>query len=325
MQQYVVKIYQSHFKTLWDTFFAKSNPDTFLFYRDFMDYHSDRFSDFSLLIYKNDKLIGLLPANKKEDKLYSHQGLTYGGIIYAPGLKTVDIINSFKTLLQFLETQEIKRLVIKELPSIYLNNSTNNVLQYLLFKTKANILRTDIHSVINRHFKSFSNIRKRGIKRGEKHQLKVKESQDFEPFWNQILVPNLESKHRVTPVHSLKEITLLKSRFKKNIRQFNVYHNTKIVGGTTIFEMQHIAHCQYISGNADKNMLGGLDFLYKYLIDEVFANKLYFSFGTSNINSGQQINEGLQFWKEGFGARSVPQGFYEIATENYKLLEDVFI
>jgi hypothetical protein len=30
-----------------------------------MDYHSEKFSDYSLLIYKGEKLISLLPANLK--------------------------------------------------------------------------------------------------------------------------------------------------------------------------------------------------------------------------------------------------------------------
>ena len=36
-------------KPLWDGFVALSKNATFLHYRDYMDYHSDRFSDFSLM------------------------------------------------------------------------------------------------------------------------------------------------------------------------------------------------------------------------------------------------------------------------------------
>lgn len=104
-----------------------------------------------------------------------------------------------------------------------------------------------------------------------------------------------------------------------------MFYNDELVGGTTIFETENVAHCQYISGNSDKNELGSLDFLHIHLLDNVYMDKKYFSFGTSNIEFGQKINKGLQFWKEGFGARSITQAFYNIETENYKLLEDVFI
>ena len=80
---YKVKTYKSSDKNTWNNFVLESNQDTFLFQRDFMDYHSDRFIDYSLMVYKNDKVIALLPANRVDDTLYSHQGLTYGGLIYA--------------------------------------------------------------------------------------------------------------------------------------------------------------------------------------------------------------------------------------------------
>jgi len=290
-----------------------------------MDYHSHRFQDFSLMVYKNDKLIALLPANVVDNVVYSHQGLTYGGLIYSKGLKTIDFIKVFKAILNFLNNKNVTHLTIKELPNIYLLNQTNNPMAYLLFRTNAEMIRTDLHSVIDMRYKSYSILRKRGIKKGLRSNLRVEESDNFDLFWNTILIPNLEIKHGVKPVHSLEEITLLKSKFRNNIRQFNVFQNDKIVGGTTIFETEHVVHCQYISGNADKNELGSLDFLHHHLIEAVFEKKPYFDFGTSNINAGRQINAGLLFWKEGFGARSIPQGFYNIATENYKLLDDVLL
>lgn len=46
-----------------------------------MDYHADRFQDASLMIYRKGQLYALLPANRLNNILYSHQGLTYGGLI----------------------------------------------------------------------------------------------------------------------------------------------------------------------------------------------------------------------------------------------------
>lgn len=290
-----------------------------------MDYHNDRFQDFSLVVFKNDKPFALLPANKVDNTLYSHQGLTYGGLIYSKDFKTKNAIQCFEAILKFLSNNNIDKLILKELPSIFLHNIINNPIAYLLFKIKAELIRTDMHSVVDMKHKSYSNSRKEGFKRGAKFNLKVEESETLDLFFNEILIPNLASKHGVKPVHSLEEINLLKTRFKNNIRQFNVFNENKIVGGTTIFETQNVAHCQYISGNSVKNELGSLDFLHHYLIETVFDDKPYFNFGTSNVNEGQQINEGLQFWKEGFGARSITQGFYNIETKNYKLLEDVML
>ena len=70
-----------------------------------------------------------------------------------------------------------------------------------------------------------------------------------------------------------------------------------------------------------KNELGSLDFLYHYLITEVYSQKKFFDFGISNEEQGRKLNEGLQFWKEGFGARTVVQDFYEVETGNHSVLE----
>ena len=68
-----------------------------------------------------------------------------------------------------------------------------------------------------------------------------------------------------------------------------------------------------------------MHYLFTHLIEEVFSNKEYFDFGISNENNGKNINEGLLYWKEGFGARSITQDFYEIKTSNYKNLDDIMI
>ena len=52
-----------------------------------MDYHKDRFEDFSLLIYKGERLYALLPANINDDVVYSHQGLTYGSFVLQDSAK----------------------------------------------------------------------------------------------------------------------------------------------------------------------------------------------------------------------------------------------
>lgn len=66
-------------------FIATATNATFLHNRDYMEYHSDRFEDFSLMAYDNHShLIGVLPANRTNNELWSHQGLTYGGWLMAP-------------------------------------------------------------------------------------------------------------------------------------------------------------------------------------------------------------------------------------------------
>ena len=290
-----------------------------------MDYHSDRFQDHSLMVFDENKLVAVLPANRVEDALFSHQGLTYGGLVLGQKAKLSTTISIFQSILKFLNENDFRTLTIKELPDFYCDTFSNE-LDYCLFILKAKLIRKDSLSVIDLTKPYFiTKTRKESIRRGEKNRLIIKEELNFELFWNEILIPNLDKKHQVKPVHTIEEMVLLQSRFPNNIRHFNVYHNDKIVAGTTVFITDKVAHPQYISGNSQKNELGSLDYLYHHLITDVFKDNQIFDFGISNEAQGMKINEGLLFWKESFGAKTVTQGFYEVETKNYKLLESVLI
>ncbi len=290
-----------------------------------MDYHSDRFQDYSLMVFDENKLVSVLPANRVEDALFSHQGLTYGGLVLGQKAKLSTTISIFQSILKFLNENDFRTLTIKELPDFYCDTFSNE-LDYCLFILKAKLIRKDSLSVIDLTKPYFiTKTRKESIRRGEKNRLIIKEELNFELFWNEILIPNLDKKHQVKPVHTIEEMVLLQSRFPNNIRHFNVYHNDKIVAGTTVFITDKVAHPQYISGNSQKNELGSLDYLYNHLITDVFKDNQIFDFGISNEAQGMKINEGLLFWKESFGAKTVTQGFYEVETKNYKLLESVLI
>ena len=53
----------------WNDFVSESSNGTFLFLREYMEYHADRFTDYSLLVYDGNKLLALLPANRSGDVL----------------------------------------------------------------------------------------------------------------------------------------------------------------------------------------------------------------------------------------------------------------
>lgn len=325
MKTYEVKLYRKSDFENWNAFIDKAKNSTFLFHRDFMEYHKDKFDDYSLIVLDKEKWVAILPANRVGNEVFSHQGLSYGGLVYNEKIKLASVIEIFKNVLFFLNEKNIKKLHLKMIPAIY-HHKPAEELNYALFLTKARLMRRDSLAVVDLLKKiSIASGRKEGIIKGRKNKLEVKEVDDFQDFWNEILIPNLFKKHQVKPVHSLQEIAKLKALFPENIRQFNVYENGIIVAGTTIFESENVAHSQYISGKEDKNELGGLDFLYHYLLTEVFNRKKFLDFGISNEEQGQKLNNGLSYWKESFGASTIIQDFYEVETANHSLLESVLI
>ena len=320
-----IRLYDPTLKPVWDNFLENCKNATFLFKRDFMDYHKNRFEDFSIMIYNGNKLVALVPGNIDLNNVYSHQGLTYGGILIQSDSKFTEYLEIFSEVLRFLKKKSINSLCVKQIPTIY-NFNFNDELDYLSFVTDSKNYRKDIISVINLQsdFK-IAKDRINGYKRGLKNLLEFREAHDFDDFWNELLIPNLEKKYSVNPVHSLDEIGLLKSRFKSNIRQFNVYKENKIVAGTTIFQSKNVVHVQYTASNSKKNILGSLDFLFYKLITDVYSKHKYFDFGTSNESYGKKINQGLMYWKEGFGARSLTQNFYKFDISSIGKIKSLFL
>lgn len=326
LKNYKIQYYTPENFLIWNTFVSNSKNGTFLFDRNFMEYHNDRFEDFSLLIFnEKQKLVAVLPANRTNEILFSHQGLTYGGLLFDEKIKLSETIKIFKAVLLFLDENGIKILNIKLIPSIY-HQKPADEMAYILFLSNAKLTRCDALSVIDLKAKNkITSGRLEGIRKAEKLSLIIKEEDSFRDFWEQILLPNLQRKHQTKPIHNLEEIINLKQLFPKNIRQFNVYQDKKLVAGTTIFESENVAHAQYISGNENKSENGSLDFLYHELITKIFKHKKYFDFGTSNENSGRNLNSGLNFWKESFGSSTIVQRFYEVETKNHTFLNNVLI
>ena len=107
----IVRQYEQSDRESWNEFIESSKNGTFLFDRNYMDYHSNRFKDNSLMIYDSkEKLVAVLPANKRENILLSHGGLTYGGLI------TNDSLEGVKELLQqwIMMDEEAKQKMSKQ-------------------------------------------------------------------------------------------------------------------------------------------------------------------------------------------------------------------
>lgn len=322
---YTVIKYTSEHHHVWDDFVAKSKNGTFLFSRGFMEYHAERFKDFSLMVFDKQKLIAVMPANIQQNTVYSHQGLTYGGLVYNERLKQAVVIKVFQVLLCFLHNNNVILLNLKITPIIY-HKFPSQELEYTLFLAEARLTRRDSMAVIDlqNRIKIAPN-RMEGIKKGIANNFEIAEQADFTEFWNTVLIPNLKKKHNAVPVHSLDEIMHLKLLFPKNIKLYTISQHNQIVAGTVIFETNNVAHSQYISVDDNKNESGSLDYLYYHLITETYKNIHYFDFGISNEQQGRKLNEGLSFWKESYGARAIVQDFYEIDTKNYILLDNILI
>ena len=304
--------YTKKFKDLWNEFVKNCKNTHFFFQRDYMEYHSDRFEDFSLMIFdETDKLIAILPANIKEDILYSHQGLTFGGFLVDDKMKTETMLEIFELLKIYLKSENIKKIVYKCIPYIYhLKPSEED--RYALFRNDARLIRRDVTTTIFLDNKiKYQEQRCRAIKKAIKNELVFEESKDYKSYWN-ILEETLNMQHNTKPVHNVEEIEKLANLFPGNIKLFVGKKEKKILAGTLIFENKEIVHTQYLANSFEGRNLGALDFVIDKLIEKVYLSKKYFDFGISNEDAGKYLNTGLIAQKEGFGARAIVHDFYEL-------------
>lgn len=304
--------YQADYRAQWDDFVAASKNGTFLFNRSYMDYHSARFIDHSLLVFDaKGALIALVPANRDGERLQSHGGLTYGGVICGPGMTTPTMLSSFDAVLSYLRSQGIRRVIYKTIPHIYHRQPAEED-RYALFLHGARLYRRDVLSVIELNARlPFQKRRQRKIAQASRFALQMQESRDYASFWS-MLTENLAQAHGVAPVHSLDEIKRLSELFPENIRLHLCSEQGQVAAGALIFDTGRVAHAQYISSSPRAREIGALDHLFSELITSVYARRPYFDFGISNEENGRYLNVGLIEQKEGFGARAVVHDFYEL-------------
>jgi len=316
VKNYTIKHYEKSDYELWNTFVSTAYNATFLFHRDFMEYHQDRFDDFSLLVFDKTKLIAILPANRVDNKIYSHQGLTYGGLVYASKLKIEKIETILDLLFDFFKGKRIEHFYLHPIPSFYLGQG-NAAIDFFLMKKGAQLYRKEMNMVA--HLPQEIPISKSKLKhfrRTEVLGLRVVEETNFQPFWEKILEPRLVEKYDVKPVHSLAEIQLLHERFPKNIKQFSVYLEDKIVAGITIFEFENGVKSQYGATSKKGEKYRALDFLFISLLD-IFQKrgKLFFDMGIVNDSGEKGFHSGLLQQKEELGCTVWSQDFYKITLK----------
>ena len=310
--------YTSDLADTWNDCVEHSKNGTFLLNRSYMDYHADRFTDCSLLFKKKGKVIALLPANfvEEERTVYSHGGLTYGGLILSESLTATDTLQVMSCAIEWMRiTLGAERLIYKPTPHIYHRYAAEEDL-YALFRHNAKLIaRTASSAIPCERPIAMQELRRRGIKKAQANGIVYEESTDMAAFWK-ILEEVLAEKHHKTPVHTLSEIEKLHASFPNGIRLFVARKENTILAGTLIYETDMVAHAQYIASSAEGRNMGALDGLFAHLITQVYATKSYFDFGISTEQGGRYLNEGLIFQKEGFGARTVVYDAYEINFEN---------
>ncbi|NMH88329.1 GNAT family N-acetyltransferase [Flavivirga algicola] len=306
-----IKKYDSTQKTVWDDFIPKSKNGVFLFYREYLDYHKERFTDHSLIILKKNKVIALFPANENENKIFSHGGLTFGSLIMGHDTRAVEVLDIFLKIKEYYKKLNFTDIIYKVVPSIFHKYPSEEDL-YALFRMDAKLIRRDISSVIKINNKiRFSESKRQAVAKCMKNEIVFSENNDFGEYWD--LLTNVLAKFGIKPVHTLEEINNLKKSFPDKIKLFEARKDNVLLAGIVIYDFDNVVHTQYMANSQEGRKIGALDFINNCLINEVYSDREFYSFGISTSDQGRSLNEGLIQQKEMMGSRGVAIDFYNIS------------
>lgn len=306
-----IRRYDADLAAAWNAFNRRARNGCFMFDRGFMDYHADRFADASLVALENGAPVALLPLNRTAAEAWSHQGLTFGGLI-VDDLGTAQVLSLLDACANHLRAEGVAQLTYKALPAIYPRAPAQEDL-YWLFRREAALIRRDVSIAIDYRARGpVSGRRTRGARKAAKAGLAFARSQDWPAFWR-LLEGVLADRHAAAPVHSLDEIRLLAGRFPEEIALFTAAAGGEVQAGVVMFRSAQVAHAQYIAVGEAGRETGALDGLFEHLIGLHSASHRYFDFGISNTDQGRLLNEGLARQKEEFGGSAVVHDFYRVA------------
>ncbi len=296
----------------WDRFVAGAKNGTFLFCRGYMDYHADRFTDHSLMLEDEGRLIAVLPANVSGDCVTSHAGLTFGGLVTDRQMTASKMLEALEAVRAHLKQSGIARLVYKPVPHIFHAYPAEEDL-YALFRTGAVLVQRDLASVLSLKAPlRWSKGRAYAVKQAEKAGLSVEETRDVTTFMA-LLREVLSERHNAAPTHTAAELEKLMGSFPDRIKLFGAFRGGEMLAGVVIYDYGAVVHTQYMANSREGRDCGALDLVVKALVESIYPGREFLSFGTSSEEQGRKLNEGLVAQKEMFGARGIAFDRYELA------------
>lgn len=310
-----IKRYTDNDKENWNRFNQHTKNRLFMFDRDYMDYHRDRFKDHSLMIYNDDNLIALFPACESDNTLLSHGGLTYGGFLTNEKMKQHTMMDCFDVLKSYALNQGKQKILYKTIPHIYHSQPAEED-RFALFASNARLVTVDASTYINlKNPLKMPKGRKAKISRAKREGVIIEVLTDLIHYEEFIALENevLESRHETHAVHTAEELKMLHDRFPDCIHLYAAIKDNNMIAGTVIYEYEDAIHTQYMAANDEARQIGALDLAIATVMDNYRETKTWLDFGISTEHDRIYLNEGLISQKEGFGGRTGVYGIWEIA------------
>ena len=290
---------------IWENFIETSINGTIFHTRKFLSYHNDKFIDCSIMIYKEEEIVCVIPCCKNNDLYFSHSGSTYGGPVFSKSIKNIIEMNA---IIDMIITYYENKLELRLANEIYHNISTNDIIYLLSKKLKCTLELSWVFKVSDNFIDNIKN------RRNKKNLMKMIDTkngftckkyesiEDYKIFYN-VLESLLLSKYKKKPTHSLNELILLKSKIHTHMELYMVKDtNNNIYGGIIIIKVTKICwYTMYIAKNMNYNSSNNVSIMYiiyELLIEARKNGVEFIDYGITTENNGNKLNKGLSVYKE---------------------------
>ena len=308
----------------WDAFVARSINGNLFHTRRFLSYHEEgRFTDCSLLFYRNKKLVAVAPGELAGTQWTSHRFASHGGLVVGPGLRADQALDVVWSLRQYAADHDWTSLDMRFAPDAMCGDDAATLfwaLEILGFAESGRELSWcfDPGPASGQPLESACYNGARGaIRQGRRAGLVVRQSEDYATFWK-MLQRNLGVRFKTVPTHSLEEIKRICTLCPGEIELWAAFNDQqRMIAGTVVFDLSvSTAHTFYSAQDYRFRGLRPAALLMHHLHEEFVAHRRKrLNLGVITACGATELNLGLSFFKQSFGARPTLRRTYRFSRQ----------
>ena len=304
MDQIKYSIFSQNVSDEWDEFVLSTSGGTLHSRREFLNYHKEKFEDLSFIFTLDNEIVAVLAAAVLNDKLVSHPGASYGGLIYKQNLKLEQIIEIKKIIFEQSINRNIKKLEFR-FPYSIISKNYFDKFKYTISSNTHKVYReiSQFIDLDNLDKNQYSTNFVRILKKNKNIHTKLSTNKDDISSFYKILEKNL-LRHDTKPTHTLEELVYLIENLDNCKLFLTIDEKDIIVSGTFVIELtKNTAHTFYLCSDyrfINKSpLVSTIDFVAKYYKKSGFN---HLNLGISSENRGESINLNLNMFKEKFNS-----------------------
>jgi len=303
-----------HNEKAWDAL-VKVAPNGHLMARTgFFRYHADRFEDASLFFFRGRRPLGVLPANRVGDTLWSHQGVSFGGLILHPRTHFSHVEAAVSALRDHLRAGGFKSFMYRPAPHPYQVFPREEDV-FFLEQAGARRVDTKLHSMVLCGEPSALTAKtwNHTVRRSKESGVTVRAGLDADlpAVWG--LVEQALERHGQNAVHTIDDIALLRSRFPDEVPILLAESGSgELLSGQVLLRSGRTLTLLYVGDALAGRELNAGTMLQDHVMNAPENAGFWFDLGQWCDTGSRQGSDSLLQYKEAAGGRLIQRHTWQL-------------